>query len=137
MLVVVQVFAWHIVFRNLVCDHLCHIWISRILDTVYGIRFERVAFFCQLLHTFGVGHRGVRNLLSRSPLSSGVRPRFHAFFSITLRHVSSPLSRDLHSVTRSRRISETARSGPFVVDRILNLSARLRKADQSRSSTRT
>src|ERR1700756_2902323 len=45
MLVVVQVFAWHIVFRSLVCDHLCHIWISRVLDTGYGIRFERIAFF--------------------------------------------------------------------------------------------
>src|ERR1700756_2902322 len=31
---------------------------------------------------------------------------------------SSPLPRALHSVTRSRRISETARLGPFLVDRI-------------------
>ena len=34
MIVTVQVFAWHIVFRNLVCDHLCHIWIFRIFDTL-------------------------------------------------------------------------------------------------------
>src|SRR5262252_9543958 len=91
MLVVVQVFARHVVFRNLVSGHLCHIWISRIFDTVYGIRFEGVAFLCQLLHTFGVCNRGVRNLLSSSPLSSGVRPSFHAFLPITLRHVSSLL----------------------------------------------
>src|SRR6266550_3616534 len=50
--VVVQVFAGHIVFRNFVSGNLCDIWISRIFDTVYGIRFERIAFFRQLLHTF-------------------------------------------------------------------------------------
>src|ERR1700751_2059957 len=111
MLVVVQVFPWHRVFRNLVREHLCDIWISRIIDTGYGIRVEIIAFYCQPLHSFGGGNRGLRKLLSRSPLSSGVRPRFHVFFSITLRHVSSPLPRALHSVTRSRRISEPARLG--------------------------
>src|SRR5215468_5495295 len=96
MLVVVQEFARHVVFRNLVSSHLCHIWISRIFDTVYSIRFERIAFFCQLLHTFGICNRGVRNLLSRPRLPSGVMSRFHTFFSITVRHVSSPLPSDLH-----------------------------------------
>jgi hypothetical protein len=45
MVVIVELFTWHIVFRNLVRDHLCHIWISRIFDTVYGVSFERITFF--------------------------------------------------------------------------------------------
>ena len=69
MLVIVQIFACYIVLRNLASDYFWHTRISRMFDPLYGIRFERIAFFCQLVHTFGVCNRAVRNLLSRSTLS--------------------------------------------------------------------
>ena len=103
MLVVVQVFARHVVFRNLVSGHLCHIWISRIFDTVYSIRFERIAFFCQLLHTFGICNRGVRNLLSRPRTAQRSQAPFpYVFFDYGSSCFLTPAERP-SSVTRSRR----------------------------------
>src|SRR5215475_163198 len=115
MVVVVQVFAWYIVLRNLVSDYFCHIWIARIFDTVYGVRFERIAFFCQLLHTLRICKRCVRNLLSRSSLSGGARPRFDALFSFTLRHIFSFW---LHVLPLSLAHDATSEStkGAFLVD---------------------
>jgi hypothetical protein len=88
MVVIVEVFTWHIVFRNLVCDHLCHIWISRIFDTVNGVSFERITFFDQLLDTFGVrkGVSEICRVLPACPAESGpvsmcfFRSRFVIFF---------------------------------------------------------
>src|ERR1700758_153189 len=117
MLVAVQVFAWYIVFRNLVCDHLCHIWISRILDTVW----HSLRTHCLLLPTpplFRSRQSGCPESVESLPLVQRSQAPFPCVF---FDHASScffPLPRDLHFVTRSRRISETARLGPFLVDRI-------------------
>lgn len=68
-LIVVQVLARDVIFGNFASSHFRDIGILRVLHSINGISFKRIAFFRQLFHTFRISARGVGNLLSVTRLS--------------------------------------------------------------------
>jgi hypothetical protein len=69
-LVFIQVFAWNVVFRDLVCPDFALIGIGSVFHALDYFGFEGVPFFEQFVHTLGIRARGVGQTLQIARLAA-------------------------------------------------------------------
>ena len=72
---VVIIFGRNIVFRNFVSDDFRFFGVLCVLDTGHHISLERLSFFRQFFHTFGIGARYFPQSFDIPRLASSFRAR--------------------------------------------------------------